>query len=156
MARRKMPSPAMLIAIAALIVALSGTAIAATKIGIDDLGKKAKKQTVGVGPLTYVTVPVSVPPTGPAGFDVAAACPSGLRPLGGGIRLSNDVVMFVNDSYLTTSGLAGTVFNFANVAHAASVTVSCASSRDVEGVAPAFSARSERESSGGVKQAKKD
>lgn len=156
MARRKMPSPAMLIAIAALIVALSGTAIAATKIGVSDLGKKAKRQTVGVGPLTYVTVPVIVPPTGPAGFGVAAACPSNLRPLGGGIRVSNDVDMFVNDSYLTTTGFAGTVFNFGNVPHSGSVTVSCASSRDVEGTAPAFSARAEQESPGEVKRLKQD
>jgi hypothetical protein len=72
-----------------------------------------------------VNIPVNTG-AGSAGTDVAAACPPGTQPTGGGIKVSNDVVEFVNDSHPTTTGWAGTVFNGGTVTHTASVTAICA------------------------------
>ncbi len=47
----------MLIAVIALVVALTGTAIAAKKLSLGALSDAAKNKTVGVGKLTYVSTP---------------------------------------------------------------------------------------------------
>ena len=133
--RPRLPSPAMIIAVLALVTALAGTAYAGSKIGFGELGKKAKVKTAGVGPLQYVSQQNTVVPTPGAGggISVAAYCPADTYPIGGGIRVSDDVNMFVNDSHLIAGGWAGTVFNFSAVNRTAIVTIACAQSRDVEG-----------------------
>jgi hypothetical protein len=50
--RKLLPSPAIVIAMIALVAAMAGTSIAAISLGA--LSKGAKNKTVGVGPLTYV------------------------------------------------------------------------------------------------------
>lgn len=132
------PSPAMVIAVIALVFALTGGAIAAAGIGLGDLTKKAKKKTVGVGKLTYVSSPVSISQTtGDELRTVTADCPSGLRAIGGGIKLEpDDADVWVDDSYLTTTGYKGSVFNGNNDPATATVVVACAASQAVTGAPP--------------------
>jgi hypothetical protein len=130
---KKLPSPALIISIIALVLALAGTSVAA---GLGILNAKAKNKTVGVGPLTYVTATAIIPPTGGAGTNVAAGCPPGIRVIGGGIRVSNTNVTFVQHSYPTVAGWAGNVFNGGALSHSATTTAICANSRVVTGAPP--------------------
>ena len=130
------PSPAMVVAVIALVFALTGAAYAAT-IALSDLTKKAKDKTVGVGKLTYVSTTTSIPMLGPDEVrTVSANCPGGLRAIGGGIKLEpNDPDVFTVDSYPTSAGWTGTVHNADNTPATAIVTVACAVSRVVTGAA---------------------
>jgi hypothetical protein len=125
------PSPAIIIAIVALVVALGGTAIAGggfiTKKKFNSRLNAAISTTLR-GPLTYSTVTTSVPvtPAGGAGTNVAAPCPPGTQPTGGGIKLSDEVNEFVNDSHVTSTGWAGVVVNLGTLTHSAQVTAICA------------------------------
>ena len=128
---RRRPSAAMLVAIAALIAALAGTAVAGggfiTKRKFNNRinGVNAVVATKVGGPITYSSVTVNVPTSGAAGQDVAAPCPPGTQPTGGGIKVSNDVDEFVNDSHVTSTGWAGTVFNGSATTHTATTTAIC-------------------------------
>jgi hypothetical protein len=135
---RRRPKGAMIVAVVALIVALSGSAIAAELIGLGDLTKKAKDKTIGVGKLTYVSTTTSIPPlTGDELRTVSANCPGGLRAIGGGIKLEpNDADVWTDDSYPTSAGWTGTVFNGNSDPATATVAVVCAVSRVVTGSAP--------------------
>jgi len=124
---RRCPSPAMIIAIVALVVALGGTAIA----GGGFLTKKKfnKFRSNAVQGLTYASNTVSVPrSTGDIDYTkVSASCPAGLHPLGGGVDLDpNDSGYWVGDGYLTATGYAAHVFNGLTVSASATVTVACA------------------------------
>jgi hypothetical protein len=130
---RRRSSAAMIVAILALVVALSGTAYAGFKLGLGTLSKGARNATVGVGPLTYVSVSTNVPPTGPAGATVLATCPPGTVPIGGGIRVLNDATMLVIDSHPVSGGWGGTVFNGGSVTTPAVVSIGCGISRRVSG-----------------------
>lgn len=131
--QRLLPSPAMIVAVIALIAALSGTAVAAKVLTT----KKFKNQAVR-GPIQYVSLTSVVPPTGtlPNGFPVAAACPTGTEVTGGGIKLGLDQVQFVNDSHPTTTGWAGTVYNNGNLNHSATITAICVTVQSSAGTAP--------------------
>ena len=135
----RMPSPAIVIAIVALVAALGGSAYAGSKIGFGELSKKAKKQTAGVGQLEYVSTSVAVPPTSGTSQAVAAYCPAGLVPIGGGIRLSNKALLLATSDHPIAGGWAGTVDNLSSVSRTVIVTAICATSRDVEGAPPATS-----------------
>jgi len=135
-ARLRAPSPAIVIAIVALVAALGGSAYAGSKIGFGELSKKAKVKTAGVGPLEYVSTTNTVVPTGPAGQTVFALCPAGMNPISGGIRLSNNALMFVNSDHAITGGWAGRVVNESALNRTATVIVACANSRDVDGPLP--------------------
>jgi hypothetical protein len=129
-ALRRRPSAAMIVAIVALIAALAGTAVAGggfiTKKKFNNRLTAAINTTVR-GPLTYSSVTATVPVSGSsAGTDLSAPCPPGTSPTGGGIKLSNDSVEFVNDSHPTVLGWAGTVFNGGSTSHSATVTAICA------------------------------
>ncbi len=116
----------MIVAIVALVVALSGTAVAAQKFGLNKLSFGAKRATVGVGEITYVQTTVTIPPTSSNGLDVAAYCPAGTKVIGGGISVSSDPTMIVNDSDpAVPGGWAGTVINTDAVARTAKVTAIC-------------------------------
>lgn len=129
--RKRLPSPAMIVAVIALVLAVTGTSYAAFGLGI--LKNGAKTKVVGVGPLTYVSSTASVGPTGPGGLTVAAICPPGTFPIGGGIRVLNDVIGLVNDSHPISGGWGGTVFNNGTAAFSAVTTVACATSRFTTG-----------------------
>ena len=125
---RRRPSPAMIIAIVALVVALGGTAIA----GGGFLTKKKfnKFRSNAVQGLTYVNNTVSVPPSGgPIDYTkVSANCPAGLHAVGGGVKLSpEDSRFWWGSGYLTTTGYAAAVYNgiSGGATGQATVTVSC-------------------------------
>jgi hypothetical protein len=129
------PSAATVIAVIALIAALAGTAVAGGGFVSNKKFKNYKRNTNASlaqtvkGPLNYVSATVSITPNtgaGSVGTDVAVACPAGTAPTGGGIKLSNDSVEFVNDSHPTIPGWAGTVFNAGTATHSATVTAICA------------------------------
>jgi hypothetical protein len=141
------PTAAMIVAVIALVLALTGGAFAAGKIGLGKLTNGAKNKTVGVGKLTYVNTTTTIPGGGsPTGINipVSATCPSGLKVIGGGIKvpesvraLNNDDI-YIADSHPTTTGWAGRVDNYASSAFPATATTTaiCAPSRVVTGSPP--------------------
>jgi hypothetical protein len=92
--RKRLPAPAMIVAIVALVAAMAGTSAAA--IGLGALSNKAKDKTVGVGKLTYVGTTTTG--TGNA-IRVEAKCPSGLNLIGGGVHTSNPANSEVEESH---------------------------------------------------------
>jgi hypothetical protein len=110
------PSPAMIIAIVALIAALAGTAVA----GGGFLTKKKFKKSAVRGPVQYITTNASVPnATGNDSYQaVSATCPAGTKVVGGGIKIPDfppgDGDVYADDSYPTATGWAGHVSNFDN------------------------------------------
>jgi hypothetical protein len=141
----RMPSPAMLVAVAAVILALTGSAFAAKKLGLGALSGKAKDKTIGVGKLAYVSVQQSydssVDPTG--GYSLTAPCPAGTRAIGGGTKLISDTYtfgnyFFVND-YPSSTGFTSRFFaGFSgDPADVVQVTAVCGVSRLVSGAPPA-------------------
>jgi hypothetical protein len=129
--RRRLPSPAIVIAIIALIAALAGTAIAGGVLTT----KKFKNQAVR-GPVTYATAVAIVPPNQSGGVSVASTCPGNTKVIGGGIKVTTDADQFVNDSHPTATGWGGTVFNFGNLNLQAFVTAICATVKSSSGVPP--------------------
>ncbi len=122
--RGRRPNPGMIVAIIALIAALAGTAVA----GGGFLTKKSFNKNA-VQRLTYVNNTQTVAPTAADTFaTVSASCPKGLRPVGGGVKLSpDDHDLWWDDGYLTPTGYAAEIAN--NTAPAvngtAVVTVAC-------------------------------
>jgi hypothetical protein len=134
---RRRPSAALVIAVIALVFALTGGAIAAQQLGLGAFKNGTKNKTVGVGKLTYVTTTAGA--TSEHQF-VSANCPSGLHAIGGGIKVSHPGVdtgspSWVIDSYPTVAGWAGHVF-FDNPGQSATTTAICAVSRVVTGSPP--------------------
>jgi hypothetical protein len=139
---RRRPSGAMIVAIVALVVALSGTAVAAGKLGLGAFSKKAKNKTVGVGKLTYMSTTTTIPPYPPGDTPVSAQCPAGTHVIGGGIKLpeppgDGTAEEYIDDSHPTATGWAGRVSNFDNSSATATTTAICAVSRVVAGAPPA-------------------
>jgi hypothetical protein len=130
------PSPAMVIAIIALVVALAGTAVA----GGGFLTKKKFKNQAVRGPLVYVTTSTSSPVlTGPSSGTpvIPATCPPGTHVVGGGIKVGDERNSFVNDSHPTPTGWAGTVFTFTSGPDTAITTAICATVKSTSGTPPA-------------------
>jgi hypothetical protein len=129
------PSPALIIAVIALVAALGGTAVAGGVLTT----KKFKNQAVR-GPLTYVSTNTDIPntnsPNNP-GVHAAATCPAGTHVVGGGIRLSDKIKEFVDDSFPTASGWAGTLYNGGTDPLPVTVVAICATVKSISGAAPA-------------------
>jgi hypothetical protein len=133
----RMPSAAMLVAVIAVVLAVAGTAVAAKKLGLSALSKGAKKKTVGVGKLTYVSASATIPDDDVVPHPVSANCPKGLRPIGGGVKLvPSDDGLWAADNYLTAAGYTATMFNNSPDPGTATVTVACANSPAVTGSPP--------------------
>jgi hypothetical protein len=137
---RRRPSAAMMVAVVALVVALGGTAVAAKKLGLGSLAPSAKKKTVGVGKLTYVTAQqtYNTSPNPDDGYTLTAACPTGTHVLGGGIKLLSpnydNSSFFVYDQYLSTTGFTARFFAGSNSqADTVAVNASCGVSQAVTG-----------------------
>jgi hypothetical protein len=92
--RKRLPGPAMLVAIVALVAAMAGTSVAA--IGLGALSNEAKDRMVGVGKLTYVGATTTG--TGNA-IRVEATCPTGLKLIGGGVHTSDPANSEVEESH---------------------------------------------------------
>ena len=101
--RKRLPSPAMIVAIIALMASTAGTTWA---FGLNALSNKAKDKTVGVGKLTYTTTTISG--TGSA-IPVSARCPEGLQIIGGGIHTSDPARSDIEDSHPIPGGWSGSV-----------------------------------------------
>lgn len=137
------PSPAMVVAVVALILALGGSALAAGTIKLGALTAGAKKKTVGVGKLTYVSVQqtYNTTPNPDDGYKLTAQCPSGTHPLGGGTKLLspnwNNSNFFLISDYLSSTGYTSQFFAGSNgQADVVQVTVSCGVSQAVTGSPP--------------------
>ena len=136
---RRRPSPAMILAVIALIAALGGTAVA----GGGFLTKKKYNKSAVKGPVQYVTTSSSVP-NGNADKSyvaVSATCPGGTKVLGGGIKApdpDSSGGVYVDDSYPTPTGWAGHVSNYAinNGATTATTVAICATVRSSTGTPP--------------------
>jgi hypothetical protein len=114
------PSPAVIIAIVALVAALGGTAIAGggflpkTKF---QRFKKNTNTTLGTtlkGPVTYVNQTESVNTTAAtSGVNITAVCPAGTKAVGGGAKSSTPSAtsnVFVENSYPSATGWTALVF----------------------------------------------
>ena len=138
---RRHPSAAMVVAVIALIAALTGTAVAGSKFlstGKFQSFKKNANARINAavkGPISYSSVTVSIPvtPVNGAGTDISAPCGPGTVPTGGGIKVSSDRFLAVNDSHPSTVGWSGTVFNSATAPLTATVTAVCAASGSTGG-----------------------
>jgi hypothetical protein len=116
------PSPATIIAIVALVVALGGTAVAAggflpkTKFQNYKRNNNAAVAAKVGGPITYVNQTQAVQnnfPTGQAGVNITAACPSGQHAVGGGAKTgtaSQTSRFFILSSHPSATGWTATVF----------------------------------------------
>jgi hypothetical protein len=129
--RRRLPTPAMVIAIVALIAALTGTAIAAGFLPKTKFSN-FKKNVAVKGPITYVnqTQSVSAPFAG-AGVNVTAPCPSGFVPVSGGAKTnasSNASGFFVLNSYPSATGWTANVYT-GDTAEIVTVTAVCERAR---------------------------
>jgi hypothetical protein len=131
--RLRRPSPAMIVAIGAIVVATAGTSVAA--INLNKLSDGAKDKTVGVGKLTYVTTTKAIPAN--TTVPVSAQCPTGLTVIGGGTKWSTLPApgTVTTDTYPSTTGWAGDVYSGIN--NTATTTAICAKSRVVTGAPPA-------------------
>jgi hypothetical protein len=133
---RRHPSAAMVVAVIALIAALTGTAVAGSKFlstGKFQSFKRNANARINAavrGPIAYSSVTESIPttPVNGVGTDISAPCPPGTVPTGGGIKVSSDRFESVNDSHPSTVGWSGTVFNTATAPLTATVTAACAAS----------------------------
>ena len=145
---KRLPAPAMIVAVVALILALGGSAVAG---GVLTVGKFKKKAVQG--PVTYVTTSASVNTAaapGPAvtGVNITAACPTGFLPTGGGVKsgnLSSASGLFVQYSYPSAPrGWTANVFagNAAGpgapTAEIISVTAVCVKAKQSSGALPAI------------------
>jgi hypothetical protein len=131
---RRRPGAAMVVAVIALVLAMTGGAIAAKQIKLGSLTTGAKNKTVGVGKLTYVTQSHSVSSSSTSATDITATCPSGLKVIGGGVKGENPDSDFIFDSYPTTTGWKARVFaSGPSSSRTFVVTAICAASRAVTG-----------------------
>jgi hypothetical protein len=140
---RRRPSAAMIVAVLALIVALGGTAVAAKKLGLNSLSPSAKKKTVGVGKLTYVTAQQTYTGSNPPeGYLLTATCPGGTHVLGGGAKVASgyppNFTFSLIEDYLSTNGFTARFYaGDTAVADTIAVTASCGVSQAVSGSPPA-------------------
>jgi hypothetical protein len=138
---KRLPSPAMIVAIIATVLATAGTGYAAGFINLNDLSKGARTNTFGVGPLIYQQQQTFVP----AGQirTVGATCPRNTRVIGGGIKVSTGAqpIEGIIDSGPTNapSGWTGTVFNSSGAeSHTAITSAICARTARVKGTIGGF------------------
>ena len=123
------PSPAMIIAVVALIAALGGTAIAGGGFLPKSKFSKFKKNTA-VKSLTYVNNTVTVPNNNTDFTTVSATCPTGFNPVGGGVKLTPpDGSFWWDDGYLTATGYAAKINNDSGTERTALITVACVAAR---------------------------
>ena len=124
---RSLSTPAMIVAVVALIVAVGGSAVAGGVLTTKKFNKKGVQ-----GPIAYATTTTG-PVTG-AAVALSASCPAGYRVVGGGIKSSNPATSQVDDSYPTSTGWAGHVIGNGN---SYTTTAVCAKSQSIIGLPPA-------------------
>jgi hypothetical protein len=144
---KRLPTPAMIVAVVALVLALGGSAIAG---GV--LTTKKYKNTAVRGPVTYVTTTLLVnnqnAPGQPAGVNITASCPSGFFPTGGGAKTassSNLSRLFIQQSYPSApNGWTSNVFAglapppTGGTAESISTIAACVKAKSSNGVLPSI------------------
>lgn len=141
MSRISRPSPAIIVAVVALVAALAGTAVAgpgASTSAVDKSDvkriatKKANKAVNAVLPLTSAnlgtintrTQSQNLPPTGFAGTEVTANCQAGEKAISGGVNAPTGDVL-IGSSHKQAEGWRARLFNFGGAAVNATVEVYC-------------------------------
>jgi hypothetical protein len=109
------PSPALIVAIVALVAALGGTAVAGAPFLPKAKFVNFKKNVAVKGPITYVnqTQNVNTTTSTSGGVNVTAACPSGFFPVGGGWKSnvnSDTSNIFAENSYPSANGWTALIF----------------------------------------------
>jgi hypothetical protein len=139
---RFLPRPALIVAVAALVLATAGTAFAIGQFGVGKLRDGARQKVVGVGKLVYTTTTTNVPVTTEADptTTVKAACPGApignLQPISGGVKLEiKDPALQVLESHQIANGWTATVHNNTAAPHTAQLILECARSIAVSGSA---------------------
>ena len=124
------PSPAMIIAIVALVAALGGTAVAAGGFLTTKKFNKFKGQVVR-GPVQYVSNSATVPDASLTPVQVTATCPSGTKLLGGGgtTSVSDTGAYFDTSAPLGSTAWQAGFDNNTGSPYTATVTAICATSR---------------------------
>jgi hypothetical protein len=127
----------MIIAIVALVAALTGTAVA----GGGFLTKKKFKNQAVRGPVQYVTNSVNVATGTPGDYvAVTSTCPAGTKVVGGGIKFpdpNSSGLAYVDDAYVTTTGYTAHVTNNAASQTTATITANCVTVKSSSGTPPA-------------------
>jgi hypothetical protein len=134
---RRMPGPAMIVAIIALVLATAGVSSGRVfgGLGLRSLSHGAQVNTVGAGPLIYVTNQTVIPAGQTLNVN-PATCPKHTRVLGGGIRVSTggQSIEGLIDSGPLRNGWQGTVSNLGGTeSHTAIATAICAKSLKAKG-----------------------
>jgi hypothetical protein len=133
---KRRPSPAMIVAIIACVLATAGTSAA---FSLNILGKQAKIKTVGPGPLVYSSSQAFIPAGQTA--QVAAGCPEGLHVVGGGIRVSTggQQIEGLIDSFPRATSWGGTVSNVGGTESHTAITIAiCANTLRTRGTIGGF------------------
>jgi hypothetical protein len=140
--RVRRPVAAMIIAVVALVLALTGGAVAAKKLTLGALSTNAKDKTVGVGKLHYVnrTQAFNTPNIQINADTLTAQCPGGLQAIGGSAKTStssgtSNFLPF--QQYPTAGGWTATFRVDGPPSEQITVTAVCARSRGVTGAPPA-------------------
>ena len=129
---KRRPSPALIVAIIAVVLATAGTSIAA--VTLSGFANGARIATFGAGPLVYSSSNQFIPANSARLIQVA--CPPKLEAIGGGIRVSTgaQVIEGVIDTYPTNFGWAGTVSTLgSSESHTAVITAICAKTARTRG-----------------------
>jgi hypothetical protein len=127
----------MIVAVVALVLALTGGAVAATSIGLGAFSQGAKNKTVGVGKLTYVNTTTNIPFA--TTTQVTANCPAGLSVIGGGVKWGTPVApnTVVTESGPSTTGWTARVYSEKVGGNSVTTTAICGKSLVVNGAPPA-------------------
>jgi hypothetical protein len=137
------PSPAMIIAIVALVAALAGTAIAAGPFLPKSKFSNFKKNTAVKGPIAYVNQTGTFVNTPAQANSLTANCPSGYIPIGGSTKTStpsSTSTFFLFQEFPTATGWAALFYvGSATVSEEITVTAICAKSK-TNGTPPSPSA----------------
>ncbi len=134
---RWMPGPALIVAIIALVLATAGVSSGRVfgGLGLKSLSHGAQVNTVGAGPLIYVTNQTVIPANQTLNVN-PATCPRKTRVLGGGIRVSTggQNIEGLIDSGPLNNAWQGTVSNQGGTeSHTAIATAICAKTLKAKG-----------------------
>ena len=134
----RLPSPAMAVAVVALVFAAAGTSYAVSALPKNSVGsaqlkkrsvttpKLAKTAAARIAGLTYKKVPFDIPAQSAGSVD--APCPHGLIAIGGGLESAHAVdAPMILDSHPTPTGWQVAVGNPAAATQTSTVYAICAS-----------------------------
>ena len=139
---RARPSPAIIVAVVALVAAMAGTAIAGPDASTSKLtkskvkkiaNKQAGKQIAALLPIGSAELAVintrtqtqTVPPNGFNGTRITANCQSGERIISGGSRSGNNTQVLIGESFKQGDGWEVLAHNFSGANQQVTVEAYC-------------------------------